>query len=1078
MAMVGPVAAEASEPVPFPVDQARPTANSNVTVVSVEYPSDLDPFDYSDVLVLINNNSAMSKQVGEYFADARNVPAKQVAYLDVPAMEVINKDQYEDLEDQVKTYLLRNNLVSAINYIVTTKGFPLKITNASNWYRACVDEELALIYSSLESTIGGFAWTNSPYYGDRTYFDRNEQGIYLVNRLTGYDWDDVKGVIDRANDTIGNRGKFVLDVDSTKGYSTGGYGVGNLWLRNARDILVPRGEEVFFDETRWYVTHQEDVMGYSSWGSNDANDTDHAKPHNTWIDGSIAETFVSTGGRTFTYPPRYGQSMVADIIAENVTGVKGYVYEPYLSAIAHPDILFERYTAGFNLAESYRMASVYLGWMGVVVGDPLCSPYRDIPDLATADDMITPSNATPATGDAMFVTVTVDNVGGRVDDANLTLYIDGQPWLVDNLTFDSFSRTTLRISFDAPIEVGTFAIKVALNDPLGFFETLYDNNEAFAYITTQQRPVITLHVTNPYPMTLDSVRFDIRVTNAPSPLTLYFFDFDDGTDRMVLQSNSTFHAFDQDGEYNVTARVLDENMVLSLMANVTVTVMNRAPLPIITVDPQTRLTGEVFTFNATNSSDMDGIVVSAKWDFGDDNVSAGWSVLHSYRWPGEYVVRLIVTDDDGAMASVTRRVTVLNRAPMAAFAVDNVEVWKGRIATLNASSSSDPDGVISQYEWDFGDGTPGDVTRSPLVNHVFETAGEMTVTLTVVDDMGAIATVEGTVQVLNKAPVVDIRVNPEMVMTGDAVTLDGSHSYDEDGAVRYYEFRVIDEGNDEVARFAGSVPTVTWEPEDDGVYRINLLVTDDDGSTVESWTVLTEHPTVTVHNRPPHIVLNEPTQALYGTVVEALTILNVGVDVEDEDGDVASVLWLEGDSVTELASGVVVPISVGSEGPLDIKVLVTDDDGAEAHVWLNLTVNEAPEAAFDVTLDGEDLEVVDVHPLRMLSFDATNSYDPGGISRYQWDFGDGFDQEGMLASHAYDAVGTYTITLKVTDDHGATDEVTFAVTVVEKPAPEVSGLSGNSLAMLIGVVVAVAIVASLVLLKRLRTEEEQGGEGS
>ncbi|NIP33921.1 MAG: hypothetical protein GWN18_03175, partial [Thermoplasmata archaeon] len=113
--------------------------------------------------------------------------------------------------------------------------------------------------------------------------------------------------------------------------------------------------------------------------------------------------------------------MIADLIAENVTGVKGYVYEPFLSAIAHPDILFERYTAGFNHAESYRMASQYLGWMGVVVGDPKCSPYRDIPDLATSDDLITPANATPATGAMTHVTVEVQNLGGRVEDANVTL---------------------------------------------------------------------------------------------------------------------------------------------------------------------------------------------------------------------------------------------------------------------------------------------------------------------------------------------------------------------------------------------------------------------------------------------------------------------------------------------------------------------------------------------------------------------------------------------------------------------------------------------------------------------------------
>ena len=58
------------------------------------------------------------------------------------------------------------------------------------------------------------------------------------------------------------------------------------------------------------------------------------------------------------------------------TGVKGYVSEPYTFALAKPDILFDRYTNGMNLAESFYAASQFLKWKDVVIGDPLCDPYR------------------------------------------------------------------------------------------------------------------------------------------------------------------------------------------------------------------------------------------------------------------------------------------------------------------------------------------------------------------------------------------------------------------------------------------------------------------------------------------------------------------------------------------------------------------------------------------------------------------------------------------------------------------------------------------------------------------------------
>ena len=97
-----------------------------------------------------------------------------------------------------------------------------------------------------------------------------------------------------------------------------------------------------------------------------------------WLPGALAETFVSTSARSFTLPPTYGQSLIADLIAEGLTGAKGYVYEPFLNAVAHPDILFDRYTRGFNLADSYYMASAFMSWMDVVVGDPKTRINTDI----------------------------------------------------------------------------------------------------------------------------------------------------------------------------------------------------------------------------------------------------------------------------------------------------------------------------------------------------------------------------------------------------------------------------------------------------------------------------------------------------------------------------------------------------------------------------------------------------------------------------------------------------------------------------------------------------------------------------
>ena len=101
------------------------------------------------------------------------------------------------------------------------------------------------------------------------------------------------------------------------------------------------------------------------------------RPSHDWVNGSIAETAVSTGGRSFTWGTGYGQSLVADLLEDGVSSVKGYVYEPYLTAVGSPSVLLDAYATGYSMAEAHAMANTQIGWMGVVVGAPKMAPYAD-----------------------------------------------------------------------------------------------------------------------------------------------------------------------------------------------------------------------------------------------------------------------------------------------------------------------------------------------------------------------------------------------------------------------------------------------------------------------------------------------------------------------------------------------------------------------------------------------------------------------------------------------------------------------------------------------------------------------------
>jgi hypothetical protein len=86
---------------------------------------------------------------------------------------------------------------------------------------------------------------------------------------------------------------------------------------------------------------------------------------------AIAVDFVSTNARSFTNPPSYGQSLVADLVRGGVAGAAGNVYEPALPGVSRPHILLRRYAQGVTAIEAFYRSIPYLGWTNVYVGDPL-----------------------------------------------------------------------------------------------------------------------------------------------------------------------------------------------------------------------------------------------------------------------------------------------------------------------------------------------------------------------------------------------------------------------------------------------------------------------------------------------------------------------------------------------------------------------------------------------------------------------------------------------------------------------------------------------------------------------------------
>ena len=267
---------------------------------------------------------------------------------------------------------------------------PLRIAGSSGRQGtvASVDSELSLLYRRLVgprvALVGAIA---NPYFAaprplaEAKPFTRADHDIYLVARLDGFDQADAVALIDRGAAPRSN-GRFLLDA---KGGSPSN--VADRWLQASATALAQAGyqDRVVLESGAATLRAAGDVLGYASWGSNDAAIRSR-RLGLRFVPGALAMLLVSSDARTLQAPPETwqpggapfagtAQSLTGDLIREGVTGVSGSVAEPFLDGTLRPDILFPAYVAGFNLVESFYLATPYLSWQSVVFGDPLCGPF-------------------------------------------------------------------------------------------------------------------------------------------------------------------------------------------------------------------------------------------------------------------------------------------------------------------------------------------------------------------------------------------------------------------------------------------------------------------------------------------------------------------------------------------------------------------------------------------------------------------------------------------------------------------------------------------------------------------------------
>ena len=371
-------------------------------------------------------------------------------------------------------------------------------------------------------------------------------------------------------------------------------------------------------------------------------------------------------------------------------------------------------------------------------------------------------------------------------------------------------------------------------------EAFEDNNQFSLQLTVNSPPVAVLEVSNFYPKAGQTVAFSSKQSTDDIGLGGSLFDFGDGTSSGWTPDQSVLHAYAQAGLYEARLMVVDgENQTSDWCMSQLILVSERPPDVLLTAGSVLVDTLVPVTFTATTDISGGG-QEKYLWDFGDGAGVSGRNasrVEHPFARPGKFLVTVTVSGEDQLSRSATMAVTVRNRPPAADFSFSPLEPTV--LAPVQfSSSSSDQDGFIEGWLWDFGDGNQSDV---PSPAHYYSDDGNYTVMLAVRDDSGSWGVVAARgIRVRNLPPVARARSSAIEIPAGGTVRLDACLTADPDDPFSSLDFRWS--ANDSWASTGAEAARRFDRP---GKYQISLTVIDDDGAISEDTL------TITVRERGP-----------------------------------------------------------------------------------------------------------------------------------------------------------------------------------------------------------------------------------
>lgn len=213
-----------------------------------------------------------------------------------------------------------------------------------------------------------------------------------------------------------------------------------------------------------------------------------------------------------------------------------------------------------------------------------------------------------------------------------------------------------------PTKSGAYNLKVVIDADYRLNEWNEDNNiiNESIKINKNKAPIANLNINASRVKTLQEIKFDASKSYDPDGnIEYYYFDFGNGNNSNWIESSSISYFYINDGIYNSKLKVIDDVGAESDWVITQIFIDNREPIAKIVINKTTIIINNTIEFKGSNSIDLDGKIISYNWDFGDGSNSTDINPNHNYKRHGNFIVELIVIDDDEAINYTQINLTVI-----------------------------------------------------------------------------------------------------------------------------------------------------------------------------------------------------------------------------------------------------------------------------------------------------------------------------------------------------------------------------------------------------------------------------------